>query len=358
VLLGITLTDLIFVCRFRMRVHVFERIVEAIEGADSYFKQKEDAVGHLGLTSLQKSVAAIRILAYGLPADAIDEYVRIAESTARKALHHFCRAIISVFGEYYLRAPNAADVERLLRIGEQRGFPGLLGSIDCMHWEWRNCPVRYKGMFTGRGKHPSMILEAVASHDLWIWHAYFGMPGSCNDINVLQKSPVFSPFLKGEAAPVSFTVNGHTYDMGYYLADGIYPNWSAFVKTISNPMDTKAARFAKEQESARKDIERAFGVLQSRWAIVRGPAYGFHRDEIRNILTACIIMHNMIIEDEGKLAENTDYENIGVTAAPYRTITQERSDYIKKHHKLKNPAIHSQLQMDLIEHHWMRHGSS
>jgi hypothetical protein len=123
-------------------------------------------------------------------------------------------------------------------------------------------------------------------------------------------------------------------------------------------MDTKAERFAKEQESARKDIERAFGVLQSRWAIVRGPAYGFHRDEIRNILTACIIMHNMIIEDEGKLAENTDYENIGVTAAPYRTITQERSDYIKKHHKLKNPAIHSQLQMDLIEHHWMRHGSS
>jgi hypothetical protein len=38
-------------------------------------------------------------------------------------------------------------------------------------------------MFTGRGKHPSMILEAVASKDLQIWHAYFGMPGSCNDIN-------------------------------------------------------------------------------------------------------------------------------------------------------------------------------
>jgi hypothetical protein len=30
-----------------------------------------------------------------------------------------------------------------------------------------------------------MILETVATHDLWIWHAYFGMPGGCNDINVL-----------------------------------------------------------------------------------------------------------------------------------------------------------------------------
>jgi hypothetical protein len=40
-------------------------------------------------------------------------------------------------------------------------------------------------MFTGRGKHPTMILKAVASYDLWIWHAYFGMPDSYNDINVL-----------------------------------------------------------------------------------------------------------------------------------------------------------------------------
>ena len=43
-----TLRDLIFMCRFRMRAHVFERLVEAIEAADSYFKQKEDAIGRPG----------------------------------------------------------------------------------------------------------------------------------------------------------------------------------------------------------------------------------------------------------------------------------------------------------------------
>jgi hypothetical protein len=279
----------------------------------------------LGSMVCKKAVAAIRILAYGLPADVGDEYVRIGDSTARKALHHFCRAIISVFGEYYLHAPNAEDLARLLRIVEQRGFPRMLGSIDCMHGEWRNCPSEYKGMFTGRGKHPSMILEAVALHDLWIWYAYFDMPGSCNDIDVLQKSPVFSAYLKGQAALVSFTVNVRTYDMGYYLADGIYPNWPTFVKTVSHPLDMKAAHFAKEQKKVRKDIERTFGVLQYRWAIVRGPAYGWNREQIRDILTVCIIMHNMIIEDEEKLAENSDYDNVGVHATPYQTVTQERS---------------------------------
>jgi len=206
-----------------MRRHVFERIVTALEAANPYFQQRENAVGRLGLSSLQKVVAAVRILAYGVPADAVDEYVRIGESTARVALQQFCKTMISVFGEWYLRAPNAEDVARLLQIGEKRGFPGMLGSIDCMHWEWRNCPTAWKGMFTGRGKHPTMILEAVASYDLWVWHAYFGMPGSCNDINVLHRSLVFSAYVKGQSTPVSFTVNGHTYDMGYYLVDGIYP---------------------------------------------------------------------------------------------------------------------------------------
>jgi len=89
-----------------------------------------------------------------------------------------------------------------------------------------------------------MILEAVASHDLWIWHAYFGLPGSCYDINVLQRSPIFSAYIRGESPPVHFTVNGRTYDMGYYLADGIYPDWPAFVKSVRHPMERKTQRFA------------------------------------------------------------------------------------------------------------------
>ena len=256
-----------------MRRHLFKHIKEAVKNHDNYFQKKNDATGKEGLSALQKCVASMRILAYGVPADAVDEYVRIGESTARQALHHFCWAIIEVFGEYYLRAPKAADVARLFQEGENRGFPGMLGSIDCMHWEWRNCPTAWKGQFTGRGKHPSMILEAVASHDLWIWHAYFGMPGSNNDINVLHRSPIFSSYLRSRSTPVSFTVNGRTYNMGYYLTDGIYPEWAAFVKTIRHPMEQKTRHFATQQESARKDIERAFGVLQTRFTVIRGPAY-------------------------------------------------------------------------------------
>ena len=33
-----------------------------------------------------------------------------------------------------MRLPNEHDMARLLTIGESRGFPEMLGSIDCMHW--------------------------------------------------------------------------------------------------------------------------------------------------------------------------------------------------------------------------------
>jgi hypothetical protein len=93
------------------------------------------------------------------------------------------------------------------------------------------------------------------------------MSGSCNDINVLHRSPLFARLAAGEAPPVNFEVNGHQYNMEYYLADGIYPQWATFVKTISKPRGNKRIRFAQAQESERKDVERDFGALQARWEL-------------------------------------------------------------------------------------------
>ena len=62
------------------------------------------------------------------------------------------------------------------------------------------------------------------------------------------------------------------------------------------------------QEVARKDIERAFGVLQSRFAIVRGPARFWDKKTLKNIMTCCVMLHNTIIEDEGGMAGPIDYE--------------------------------------------------
>jgi len=53
--------------------------------------------------------------------------------------------------------------------------------------------------------------------------------------------------------------------MTYYLTDGIYPSYQTFVKSIRLLQSEPDKLFAKHQEGCRKDIERAFGVLQARF---------------------------------------------------------------------------------------------
>jgi hypothetical protein len=50
---------------------------------------------------------------------------------------------------------------------------------------------------------------------------------------VLYGSPLFDDELAGKAQESPFVISGHTYKKGYYLADGIYPTWSVFVKTFN-----------------------------------------------------------------------------------------------------------------------------
>lgn len=363
----------IFRRRFRMRQHVFLRIVQALEAYDPFFQQRRDATGRLGLSALQKCTAAIRMLAYGTPADMVDEYLRLSESTALRALKKFTEGIIAQFGEEYLRTPTAADLERLLHIGEYRGFIGMVGSIDCMHWEWKNCPAAWKGQYQGRNKKATIVLEAVASQDLWIWHAFFGIPGSCNDLNVLYRSPVFDEILNGRAPPVNFVVNGHEYNMGYYLTDGIYPPWAAFISSIPLPQTRKQKLFAEHQEAARKDVERAFGVLQSRFSIIRYASLALDQAVLSNIMLACIIMHNMIVEDERdsfaaydditEFIEDRRSHTTGTSTTnindDFEFSTERIVDfnrYLANRDRVRDREKHKSLKLDLIENIWQRYG--
>ena len=215
--------ETLFRRRFRLSRPLFLRILHTLQQHDHYFVQRRNAANTVGLSGEQKMTAALRMLAYGMSADSLDEYVRIGETTIIQCVKRFCQGVVQIFGHEYLRSPNAADISRLLRKANQRGFPGMLGSLDCMHWVWKNCPSAYHGMYTGHVHRPTIVLEAVASYDLWIWHAFFGMPRSNNDINVLDASNLFANLREGCGPSANYTIMGNHYNMGYYLADGIYP---------------------------------------------------------------------------------------------------------------------------------------
>ncbi|VVA39654.1 PREDICTED: putative nuclease HARBI1, partial [Prunus dulcis] len=109
-----------------------------------------DAVGVLGLLPEQKLTAALRILPYGASAEQVDEIVRMKKSTILECLMRFCDAIENLYKREYLRKPTARDLRRFVQKAEARGFPVMIGSIDCMHWQWKNCPTAWQGDYGNR----------------------------------------------------------------------------------------------------------------------------------------------------------------------------------------------------------------
>ncbi|GJZ17100.1 ALP1-like protein [Tanacetum coccineum] len=259
----------------RDRAGAHERlIVNAVTTHSAYFQSNPNCAGREGIFPLIKCTFAIRQLAYGVNASFLDEYMQISERSSRMALDHFCQAVMEIYGPEFLRKPTVTDVEKLYRHHEEKhGFPGMLGSLDCTDWEWFGCPYAFKAQYVRRdhGSNPFILLEAVASQDLWIWHAFF-------------------------APEILFVANGVTYPSGYYLVDRIYPELAPLVKTIPEPADDDHKRilFKQKQESARKDVERAFGVLKKKWTILANPARALKKDRIVSMMYTCIILHNMI----------------------------------------------------------------
>ena len=145
---------------------------------------------------------------------------------------------------------------------------------------------------------------------------FFGVAGSNNDINVLNQSPLFKDVLQGQAPIVNFMVNGHEHNMGYYLADDIYPSWPVFIKGIPLPQSEKHQLFTNAQAAWRKDVECAFGVLKSRFNIIAVPGRSYSKRTLGLIMRACVILHNMIIDDERDADLDETHETVDSTVGP------------------------------------------
>ncbi|XP_076922702.1 uncharacterized protein LOC143584561 [Bidens hawaiensis] len=224
--------------RFRMSRQLFLRIVGDLESVYAFFQQRADARGKPGYSTMQKCTAAIRQLAYRTVSDAMKEYLQMSAIVAREVLHTFCECIPQLYHKKYLRKPTQSDVQKIYEI----------------------------------------------------WHAFFGTPGANNDIAVINASPIFDRLTDGVSPDISFSTNDVNYEYGYYLVDGIYPEWATLVLSFTCPTDEKRQYFKKKHESARKDIERAFGdsgraVCQGEYNDEPEPIYTLNEDEkLANLL--------------------------------------------------------------------------
>eukprot|EP00295_Goniomonas_pacifica_P046445 CAMPEP_0175904334 /NCGR_PEP_ID=MMETSP0108-20121206/4416_1 /TAXON_ID=195067 ORGANISM="Goniomonas pacifica, Strain CCMP1869" /NCGR_SAMPLE_ID=MMETSP0108 /ASSEMBLY_ACC=CAM_ASM_000204 /LENGTH=154 /DNA_ID=CAMNT_0017226129 /DNA_START=69 /DNA_END=533 /DNA_ORIENTATION=- len=152
-----------------------------------------------------------------------------------------------------------------------------------------------------------------------------------------------------------------------------------FIGPISNPASDLEAKFTKAQEAVRKDVERAFGVLQKRFRIIKTPARLWDVENMELVMKTCLILHNLIIEDEFHIpgaAELADEEwnethaesatsgpkcEVSYCRLPPLTIPDLLHNYCANADRVRSERKHRKLFDDLLLHHHkliaQRHGT-
>lgn len=360
--------------RFRLPRVVFNALFRGALTSEYFTKGlKPDACGRLGIAPLVKVIAALRELSYGLCADLMDDLSEVSSTTARDCLVNFCTCTVEKFGPKYLRAPTAEDLMRIEKKFRALGFPGCIGAVDCAGWVWKNCPKALQGSLKGKGAKPERRGDAICDMDLWIWHWQFGFPGVYNYLQILDNSDHFANVLSGSFPSVapSYNISGQVFNFFYYLADGIYPTWQIFLKTLSAASSSKDKYFAKCQESVRKVVERVFSVQFRRFQILESPSELMDPETMALITRTCVIMNNMIVEvrrenyssDGGRgLSRHYDVEkdetDLQLLPLPEEDHTARQEQTVPVLDSIKDKSEHQSLTKAVIEYLWARKGSS
>lgn len=164
--------------------------------------------------------------------------------------------------------------------------------------------------YVGKDKKKTLVLEAICDPDLYIWYFFFGLPGSLNDINVLDKSSIVGAMIRGtfNIRVPPYKIHERERDWMYFLVDGIYPGWAIFAKTNPEPITDGEKLYKKRHEHVRKDIERCFGVLVKKFGILERPIRNWYLEDIQNILKTCVILHNMTVVERREAFQFNDIQ--------------------------------------------------
>jgi hypothetical protein len=115
-----------------MPKRLFLQICTSVENHNEFFVQKKDAVGKLGIHCQLKVASAIKMLCGNSGNDVAKCSFKVGESTLFQILKEFCQTMIRVFSKKYLRQPTVNDMTKLLAQNEERGFPGMLGTLNIL----------------------------------------------------------------------------------------------------------------------------------------------------------------------------------------------------------------------------------
>ncbi|XP_039764375.1 protein ALP1-like isoform X1 [Pararge aegeria] len=225
---------------------------------------------------------------------------RMGFSTVRCIVHETCRVIWNILGRIVLPKPTTAQWKIIAKdFDEIWNFPNCIGAIDGKHFKIR-APNNSGSMYFNYKKFFSIVLLAVADAKYRFVIVDVGAYGRNSDGGILDHSKLGLKLQNDTLnIPQNVSLRGITEELPYvFVADEAFP----LTKNIMRPYPANQLAniekrvFNYRLSRARRIVESAFGILQSRFEIFQRRMQ-VQAKYIDNIILACCSLHNYIINN-------------------------------------------------------------
>ncbi len=149
--------------RFRLPYPVYQEILARLSEHPN-FRDSQDATGRASAPLYLKLLSAMRVMGRGECFDTCYELTNINPETLRTFFHKFVEYVAALYPEYVKAPETDTEIRWVMEQYKRLGFPGCLGSIDCVHIHWERCPAMDANTHCGKEGYPTRAFEVTHTH--------------------------------------------------------------------------------------------------------------------------------------------------------------------------------------------------
>ena len=283
----------------RMRRRTFDRLVHDlgpyIQGQHTHWRKP------IGVE--KKIVVTLFKLMHGVLIPLVADKAALGKSTVGEILRQVCEAITINFG-HLIAWPVGRRLSRIAAAFQSKQWlPNCIGAIDGSHIYIASPSSTIAAAdHRNRYKSFSILLQGVVDSKCYFTSINTGPPGSLHDSAHFKSSELYRKV--GEGTMGGFhddplTWPSHLSFPPYIVADRGYPLLSWCITPFKmGPMGVPLSReevwFNTKHSSTRMSVERAFGILKSRFKEI-GTKSSLKLDFLPTVVHSCCILHNILL---------------------------------------------------------------
>ena len=309
----------LFRLRFRMPYNSFLDLVNQCMESTYFCRWTNNSINPynkqpvlpLGLLVL----SALRYLGRGWTFDDLQEATAISTETLRIFLHIFMEfGSSTLYNKYVVNPTSSMDIKDCEAEYSMAVFPGCIGSADASHVMMEVCSYRLRQLHLGyKLAHTARTYNITVNHRRRILNSTRGHPARFNDKTLILFDHLINQLHDGkfndkhEFTLKDFDKNGTIIDVKYkgcyVIVDNGYLQRSTTVPPMKHCTKRSEIRFSEWLESLRKDVECTFGILKSRWRVLKSGIRTHGISSCDKIWLTCCALHNMLLEVDGLSAK-------------------------------------------------------